>query len=342
MTTLGDRAQDTLPRICCGASPSISLLCYSVTSFPAAARRVRGADLPVGRRMLMLRECAVHFAPYGFRATWHHLLVSAAIPRRLEDDPAALVRAVEELEEARAVWMSHMAAFAARRAREKAAGERSLRKADRWHHRGIHHLAYCPDPELHPRDRLATVVQTLIAAYSSQSDWSGTCPVCGYRRWQQPCPQCGIELRAHLSLPPQQSRMRAPGRWGEIWRRTPKDAKTFPTNKLGALRLGRRLVAEVPASQPGRRAFVNIIPVVTEADKQAARQGWNRRDTARSFRIRHREYDEAMLDTDDYDIGAVLVRTASADGEAALIGVLADWGLHPEQFEYPWDTDDPQ
>ncbi|HET9138518.1 hypothetical protein, partial [Actinophytocola sp.] len=55
-----------------------------MTSFPAA-----------------LRECVLCFGPYGFRATWHHLVVNAGIPRRLEDDPESLVRAVAELAEAR-------------------------------------------------------------------------------------------------------------------------------------------------------------------------------------------------------------------------------------------------
>ncbi|MEU4218416.1 hypothetical protein [Actinoplanes sp. NPDC026623] len=57
-----------------------------MTSFPAQAQRVRDRGLPLRDRLLALRECVVHFGPYGFRATWHHLMVGAGVPRRLEDD----------------------------------------------------------------------------------------------------------------------------------------------------------------------------------------------------------------------------------------------------------------
>src|SRR5258706_102031 len=40
----------------------------SVTSFPAQARRVRDSTLSPQRRPYALRECALHCAPYGFRA----------------------------------------------------------------------------------------------------------------------------------------------------------------------------------------------------------------------------------------------------------------------------------
>lgn len=295
----------------------------------------------------MLRECVVRFAPYGFRATWHHLLVSAAIPRQLEDDPDALTRALDELEAARAVWMSHMNTFAARRSEEKANGQRTLRKADHWHQWGSHRLAYCPDPGLHPQDRLTSVVERLIAAYSSGEDWSKACPLCGHRRWQQPCPQCGIELRGHLALPPHNIRVRTSYRWREIWRcisvnRSATGTEDFPSNKIAALRLGRRLVAEVPSSESGRRAFVDISPGTTDADKAAFREGWTRRDTNRTFQLHHWEYDEKWLSTNDYDIGAVVIRTATADSEAALIDSLASWSLRPDQFQYPWETADPR
>ncbi|MEJ8645175.1 hypothetical protein WKI68_36065 [Streptomyces sp. MS1.HAVA.3] len=49
--------------------------------------------------------------PYGFRATYHHLCRSARIPRTLADDPASLVRAVEELHEARLVWLAEVTAW---------------------------------------------------------------------------------------------------------------------------------------------------------------------------------------------------------------------------------------
>jgi hypothetical protein len=304
-------------------------------------------DLAIHRRMLMLRECTVHFAPYGFRATWHHLVVSAAIPQHLEDDPDALVRAVGELEEARDIWTSHLNEFAARRAEEKARGQRTLHKTDQWHHWGNHRLAYCPDPGLHPRDRLATVVGRLISAYSSGQDYSKSCPLCGHLRWQQPCPQCGIELRGHLALPPQDIRAKIPLRWREIWQRVSAsqsliDREGFPSNKIAALRLAQRLVAEVPSTQPGRRAFVDIVPSTTVSDREALRASWTRRDANRAFKLSHWEYDEKLLSTSDYDVDAVLIRTATADNEAALPGVLANWSLQPVQFQYPWDTADPR
>lgn len=38
------------------------------------------------------------------------------------------------------------------------------------------------------------------------------------------------------------------------------DGSSWPTDKLTALRLGRRLVAEAPASGQRRRAFVDVSP----------------------------------------------------------------------------------
>jgi hypothetical protein len=61
----------------------------------------------------------LHFAPYGFRATWHHLVVSAGLPVWLHDDSDSLVRAVDELEQARGVWMVEAADYETRRRREK-------------------------------------------------------------------------------------------------------------------------------------------------------------------------------------------------------------------------------
>lgn len=61
---------------------------------------VHDARLPLRRRHRALWTYLTLFAPYGFRATYHRLTLSAAIPRRLETDPGALVRAVEELYEA--------------------------------------------------------------------------------------------------------------------------------------------------------------------------------------------------------------------------------------------------
>ncbi|SDJ33951.1 hypothetical protein SAMN05192558_108119 [Actinokineospora alba] len=116
----------------------------------------------------------------------------------------------------------------------------------------------------------------------------------------------------------------------------------WPTDKVAALRLGQRLVTDVPASRPGRRAFVDITPVITEADAEARNQGWKRADDARTFTLRHWDYDADRLDGMDYDVGSVLIKAATAAGEPELAAILETWHLHPEQFVYPWQTDDPK
>lgn len=127
---------------------------------------------------------------------------------------------------------------------------------------------------------------------------------------------------------------------------TPSDptgsTQPWPIDKLTALRLGQRLVAEVPASHPGRRAFVDITPVTTPADTEAHNQGRKRADKARTFNLQHWDYDGNRLDGFDYDIEAILIKTATIAGEHDLTTALEAWHLQPEQFRYPWDTDDPR
>jgi hypothetical protein len=81
------------------------------------------------------------------------------------------------------------------------------------------------------------------------------------------------------------------------------ETPTWPPDKLNALRLGRRLVAEVPAA-PGRRAFVDITPILDRRDHLAGHEGWTRSDPRRSFRLGHWDYDERLIDGFDYDLGA--------------------------------------
>lgn len=116
---------------------------------------------------------------------------------------------------------------------------------------------------------------------------------------------------------------------------------TWPTNKLSALRLGNRLVTEVPASTTGRRAFVDITPSQDERDVQAHNERWVHSDAERSFRLTHREYEADRLDGFDRDHGAELVRSAVAADEAELVLVLAAWQLTPNCFVHPWESDDP-
>jgi hypothetical protein len=119
------------------------------------------------------------------------------------------------------------------------------------------------------------------------------------------------------------------------------ETRVWPAAKLSALRLGRRLVAEVPAA-PGRRAFVGITPISDQRDHVAAQQGWVRPDSQRSFKLEQWDYDQQQIGGWDYDIGAQLVRADTADSESSLLALLAEWGLTPAQLNYPWDTDDPR
>ncbi|SCF25644.1 hypothetical protein GA0074696_3832 [Micromonospora purpureochromogenes] len=108
------------------------------------------------------------------------------------------------------------------------------------------------------------------------------------------------------------------------------------------LRLGRRLVAEVPASRPGRRAFVDVRPITAAADADARRQGWTRSDRDRTFKLEHWDYDADQITGFDYDIGVILVQATTVIGEAQLVAALEAWNLRPEQFLRPWQTDDPK
>ncbi|GIE76472.1 hypothetical protein Aph02nite_24220 [Actinoplanes philippinensis] len=116
----------------------------------------------------------------------------------------------------------------------------------------------------------------------------------------------------------------------------------WPLAKLSALRLGRRLAVEVPATGPGRRAFVDITPRAVAGDAQARHEKWTHKSDARSFRIEHWEYDADLLDGYDYDIGSILLRSAVAADESELLTVLREWRLGPHRFEYAWDTADPR
>ncbi|MDP9847750.1 hypothetical protein [Streptosporangium lutulentum] len=103
--------------------------------------------------------------------------------------------------------------------------------------------------------------------------------------------------------------------------------KTFPVDKLSALRLGRSLVAEVEASRPAYRAWVEIRPLRTHADNGARREGWTRTDAKRAFQLTHCEYVTEHLDGWDYDIGSNEIKRTLAADEAQLLVVLQDWGV---------------
>ncbi|CAL9396040.1 hypothetical protein ACH4LN_10335 [Streptomyces albus] len=136
-----------------------------MAGFRALARQVRDPDRDPSQRRQALRKCLERFAPYGHRATWQHLCRNAGFhPDDREPDPALLVAALEELEEARAVWLAYESEVAARRKREKREGIRQPTALDEWHRRtwGGRSLLHC-DPAQPPTPRLAEVLRRMIS-----------------------------------------------------------------------------------------------------------------------------------------------------------------------------------
>ena len=97
---------------------------------------MRDEQLPLPRRHTAL-WCAVGaYCPLGFNATWAYLASTAHPDPDLRRDPAALLRALETLEESRAVRLADVQGFADRRHMEKAAGRRSPRASETGRLRG--------------------------------------------------------------------------------------------------------------------------------------------------------------------------------------------------------------
>lgn len=137
-----------------------------MAGFRALAQQVRDPGRAPSQRRRALRKCLERFAPYGHRATWQHLCAGADIrPDDRDPDPARLVAALEELEEARAVWLAYESEVAARRRQEKRAGVRQPTALDEWHRLtwGGRSLLRC-DPSAPPTPRLADVLRRMIAA----------------------------------------------------------------------------------------------------------------------------------------------------------------------------------
>ncbi len=185
-----------------------------MAGFRSLARQVRDPRLLAAQQRSSLRRCLERFAPYGHRATWHHLCERNGFsPDDRHPPQARLVAALEELEEARAVWLTYEAEFAARRKREKHEGIRRPTTLDDWHRRtwGGFGAAWCEDPAVHPKERLSVVLRQLIAALAAPP---GTgCPVCGLDRiaWRDGlhhtltsgplCTECGIVVPAPVLTP---------------------------------------------------------------------------------------------------------------------------------------------
>ncbi len=132
-----------------------------MAGFRSLARQVRDPRCDLALRRYSLRKCLERFAPYGHRATWHHLCARHRIePEDRAPDPVRLMRALEELEEARAVWLGYEAGFAERRRREKHEGLRRPGAFDDWHRRtwGGNGVARCDDPAVHPSAPLGEVL----------------------------------------------------------------------------------------------------------------------------------------------------------------------------------------
>ncbi|GAA4255702.1 hypothetical protein GCM10022255_065580 [Dactylosporangium darangshiense] len=165
-----------------------------MTSFPATARRVRDESIGPRQRRMHLRNCLYHFAPYGFRATWHHLATTHRIVGGIEADPSSLVRALDELEMARALVLPRAAAFAVRRRLRKREGRRVPASAHPWDSWGCHAIAYCPDPQQHPVEPLPVVVGRVLDACAAGADPAGRCLVCGNEDRQpgEACRNCGV------------------------------------------------------------------------------------------------------------------------------------------------------
>ncbi|MEU4726889.1 hypothetical protein [Streptomyces sp. NPDC023588] len=152
-----------------------------MAGFRSLAYQVRDARNDRALRRHSLRRCLERFAPYGHRATWWHLCDRHGIaPEDRGADPLRLVAALEELEDARAVWLEYERQFAERRRREKHHGLRRPEWA--WGGSGDA-VVRCADPGVRPEGALGEVLRRLVRALESEP---GTgCPVCGEQelRW---------------------------------------------------------------------------------------------------------------------------------------------------------------
>ncbi|MFJ9446081.1 hypothetical protein ACIRRH_30115 [Kitasatospora sp. NPDC101235] len=149
-----------------------------MTSFHTHRALVHDPSLPLHRRHRALLTCLNRFSPYGFQATYHHLTLSARMPRHLPADPDALVRAVDELHEARELWRARAEEYAAQRRAQKRARQRQPPEPAWWRWSwDSPDLAWRYDPFLHPPLRLPDYVRRQNALMDG-AELPG-CPACG-------------------------------------------------------------------------------------------------------------------------------------------------------------------
>lgn len=166
-----------------------------MAGFRSLAHQVRDTHNDRALRRHSLRRCLERFAPYGHRATWWHLCDRHGIgPEDRAADPSRLVAALDELEDARAVWLEYERQFAERRRREKHDG---LRRPDWAWGGGGEAVVRCADPGVRPQGTLGEVLRRLVEALESEP---GTgCPVCGARELHWPAP--ATSARAAVGRP---------------------------------------------------------------------------------------------------------------------------------------------
>ncbi|MEU6210603.1 hypothetical protein ABZ891_11900 [Streptomyces sp. NPDC047023] len=202
-----------------------------MTSFATHRLRVHDTARPAHRRLSALRTCLTQFAPYGFRATYDHLCRSAGVPVRLEEDPGALVWAVEELHAAREIWRAEQAAWEARRRVQKGEGRRTTDPPQPTR------LLSCPDPEFHPAGPLPALMPRIMRARTDRPAVS--CPLCeadhgtverhdghGFHRT---CARCGVSLGPLPGRLPAGAATEREARWRAVWNRTARDGAQSAT-----------------------------------------------------------------------------------------------------------------
>ncbi|MFD5145260.1 hypothetical protein [Streptomyces sp. NPDC058401] len=192
-----------------------------MTSFATHRLRVHDAALPVHRRMSALRTCLTQFAPYGLRATFHHLRGSARIPRDPARDPDSLVRAVEELQAAREVWVPGILDWQEARRLRKRSGVRLPNPPE------PRPVVPCPNLEFHPLGPLAEVMPRVLRAREYTGEGCAVCEADHSRlRWSDGhrvyalCAHCGVaqEAPAVEAVDDANRWSACEARWRAVWR----------------------------------------------------------------------------------------------------------------------------